>query len=205
MPYTTPETFTEVFRDYYQHVISWVIKLGINPQNAEDIASSILMRFYERDALSFYDPDFQIQHGDVIHDAKFKPFLSSFVYRYVQHYREREQTHMNREGLSLNAPAGEGETWADILLPSYEDQYDGLELAEVLAAIWKRISLPDVNLGTKKTSPQLLFGLMLYQIEERGVTDAEELALLYGVSAVAVKKWRIKLRTYIAEALEEFK
>jgi len=94
-----PESYEQLFDEYFNYTVGLVKKLGIDPQRAEDVASSIILRFYERDFLSKFDPTLVFDYKGSKRPARFKSFLNAFVSVYCRHYRQRQNIEKSREPL----------------------------------------------------------------------------------------------------------
>src|SRR5215216_488189 len=94
-----PGSYDELFRNYYPFVVGLVGKQGIAVDNREDVASEILLRFYERDFLNEFNPDLTFEVKGRIVRARFKSFLSAFVVNYVRSHRDRQNLRLRREPL----------------------------------------------------------------------------------------------------------
>lgn len=53
--YTAPVDFEELYREYRDFVVATLVKMGVEPQDAPDAAHNLLIRFYEKGGLSWYD------------------------------------------------------------------------------------------------------------------------------------------------------
>lgn len=202
-PTVVPTKFEEVFRDYYAYVVNICMKAGIDPQDAEDSASYILAKFYERDMVSEYDPDYQTTYQGKAHGVKFPSYLSGFVLLYLRHHKDRQRIHQAREGLSLDTPLDDETTLADFLLSPITPHFtEELEKEELVAFIHRRLIQPDVRFRSNNTTPTLLFGLMVDQVNEYGQLNIPELAELHQVTERLAYSWVAKLRPYIREAVE---
>jgi len=84
-----------------------VIAGGVRPVDADDAASEILIKFIEKDALSWYDPN-KVHHkaldGTVVNKtASFKTLLRRFVSLYNRQCRDRQFSRDKREAVRLDS------------------------------------------------------------------------------------------------------
>lgn len=112
-----PETYADLFEHYHGFVLGLVLKAGIRPQDAEDVASEILLWFMEKDALTWYDPAkvFDVgpnpnRPGPRFRTARFSSLLRRVVLlrvrkyldiQYINEVREKVVPHTADEAVSL--------------------------------------------------------------------------------------------------------
>lgn len=202
-----PESFDELFSHYYVFVVKLVQTFGIDRQNSEDVAMTILSKFLEKDALSDFNPEFASNHNGVTRKAVFRTFLSGFVSVYVRHYRDRQQLQLKREGISHDAPAftfdsGEPMTWMDYIGPRYYEEFEDLADRELLASIRTHLATTKPRNAQDKCDLPLFFEMTLQQTREHGEVRTEELAELFDVSKTSIQNWLRRLRTEVNGVIE---
>ena len=199
-----PADFSDLFKNYYQYVTRLVQRFGIEEQNSEDVAMTILTKFYEKDVLADFSPSFTTHHGGVTRPAVFSTFLSGFVFSYVRHYRTRQVLHTQREGKSIYTPVDMPGNlcWIDLNTPSVSTDYDEMITEDLIRSITAHLTaLPPrvrerINLAT-------VFSRVAEQINQSGKYDVPALSKEFGVSQNAVRNAIVCLRTEVAEVLAD--
>lgn len=199
-----PGDYTDLFENYYPFVIRLVSSSGIEQQHAEDVAMSILVKFFEKNALEQFDPEFATEHGGVRRRAVFSTFLSGFVYAYVRGYRDKLSLHKHREGMSIYEESTAGEeqsTWIDRFGPSFEEKYEGLALTDLVVRVCSHLS---TYVPPPRTTMDLtaLFMAVVEQVEADGRVDVPALGVRFGLSKNAIRSWLRRLRDEVATALD---
>lgn len=203
-----PTSFEDMFERYYDYVVRLVSQSGIDFQNAEDVAMTILTKFFEKDALSDFDPEFTTQYGGVVRKAVFRTFLSGFVKTYVRHYKERQRIQKDREGFSADtvmffySESGEAATWLDLSGPVYEENYDALHEKDLIQSIRAHLdSVPPRNVQDQ-CDLRAFFEAVLVQTYEDGRVDTATLAEQFEVSKTSIQNWLKRLRSEVAVVTE---
>jgi hypothetical protein len=202
-PRVCPMTYAELFENYYGFVCGLVRKLGIESQKMEDVASEILLRFYERDFLDKFDPDRVFMYDGQAHTARFQSFLGGFVASYVRHHRDRQTLMARRELLKCDNPIGlSGTPWIEIFGPSSTDDFVQFETDELVDSI--AAYLAAVPRRSKRDHCDLprLFELVVEQILATGKIIVADLRDEFGVSNTAIYNWLDYLREQVRLALE---
>jgi DNA-directed RNA polymerase specialized sigma24 family protein len=211
---SAPSSYDELFRTYYAFVVGLVGKQGIAPDNREDVASEILLRFYERDFLAEFDPSLTFEVKGKVVKARFKSFLSAFVVNYVRSHRDRQNLRMKREPLIVDSvPTMDfvGPSPSSNYLSSkscagdssfYEDDYSALDEEELVEFL--RAYLTQVPRKSRQDQCDLLalFDAVVTQIRNNGKYSVKELQAIFNVSPTAIHSWLGWLRQNIKEALE---
>lgn len=199
-----PTTFSDMFQHYYPYVVKLVAKMGIDQQSTEDVAMTILTKFYEKDALSDFDPTFQTSHGGVVRSAKFRTFLSGFVVTYVQHYRTRQTKQAYRECISTDQPSNqfEGLTWLDFHGPSVTDNHEDLEEQDLLRGIRAHLLESSSSNNQDRCNLPEFFEAIQTQLEVLGKIDVAALSVTFGVCNASVRNWIKRLRTEVSKVIE---
>lgn len=197
-----PDSYEELFRIYYPFVVGLVGKHGISVDNREDVASEILLRFYERDFLNEFNPDLTFEVNGRVVKARFKSFLSAFVVNYVRSHRDRQNLRAKREPLLVDD--GFDSSAINVSLESgYEDDYSVLYEEELVEKI--RDHLKTVPRKSRQDQCDLLalFDTVVQQVRVNGKYSVKDLQARFGVSPTAIHTWLGWMRLNIANALEE--
>lgn len=198
-----PDSYEELFKTYYSFVVGLVGKQGISLDNREDVASEILLRFYERDFLNEFNPNLTFEVNGRLVRARFKSFLSAFVVNYVRSHRDRQNLRAKREPLVIDqAVYPDGFIYAGAE-SGYEDDYSALYEEELVLKI--RDYLKTVPRKSRQDQCDLiaLFDTVVQQVRTNGKYSVKELQAKFGVSPTAIHTWLGWMRLNIAKALEE--
>lgn len=201
-----PSTYSDLFKHYYPFMVALVVRMGIERRNAEDIASTILIKLIEKDALNYYNPEFVSEYSGVKRKAVFRTFLSGFVVSYVRYHKERQELQKYREPFSVNKEVtaseytGSGE-WLTVFGPSYTEGYEDLHFEYLVNGIKDRLKSFTPSSTNDKCNLPLLFDMILLQMEERGSLNVNELSELFDVSRPTVRSWINRLQSEIVEVL----
>lgn len=204
-----PADFTELFGHYYDYVVRLVKKAGIEPQNAEDVAMTILSKFYEKDALSDYDPTRTREINGVARTTQFSTFLSGFVLVYVQHYRDRQNVTKWREVLKVDStvtvggPDGAEKNWLDVQGHVTRDDHDDLLLQDLAASITAHLKTREGTGRARRVALTDFFSRLMVEVTVDARINVARLAEEYQVSPQAVYKWLDTLRAEIDIVLAE--
>jgi DNA-directed RNA polymerase specialized sigma24 family protein len=200
---SAPAGYAELHAQYYSFVCGLVRKLGII-RDVEDVASEILLRFYERDMLAEFDPDMVIEHGKDRRPARFKSFLSGFVAVYVQHHRDRQNSLAKREPLKCNQPVGEsGAEWIEIHGGSHVDDMADLEERELVADMRQHIVTVPRRSRADVCDLPALFDAVVLQVRTTGVINTKELQVQFGVSNTAIHSWLKHMREQLRPLVDQ--
>ncbi len=203
---SAPADYADLFRTYYRYVVTLVRRLGIEESRKEDVASDILLRLYERDILSTFDPSLVFTYDGKDRPARFKSFLTKLVMTYVRGHFDKQQRQNGRELLIADRPVGDGDTtWIDV----FGGTVDGAD-ADVLNVLAEqdlvdklRAYIATVPRKSKFDSCDLLalFDAVVVQIRECGAWNVAELRDRFGISSTAMHSWMWWLRANLAHAL----
>ncbi len=175
------------------HVQKW----GIDAQNAEDIAQTILTTFFEKDALSDFNPEYESEYKGVRRKAQFRTFLTGFVGVYVRHYRDRQGLQRTREGMSTDTPvrlSDEDEsTWIEEFGPEVVEEYEDLHFVDFVLSVRGRLTGDEQLVN--------LFNAIVRQVHNDGALNTTELAEEFGCSRTAIRNRIQKLRDLISAQL----
>lgn len=206
-PVSAPANYADLFQQYYGYVVSLVRRSGIEISRAEDVASEILLRFFERDFLNVFDPTLVFHYQGRAHPARFKSFLTKFVLTYLRGHIDRQDRLHRRELLLCDNPvAATGVTcWLDV----FGDTVDGpdseifafLEEQELVARLRRHIAGVPKRSALDTCDLVALFDAVIEQIRTDGRWNITSLRRRFGVSSTAMHSWMWWLRTNIAAAL----
>lgn len=203
VPDFVPEDYTQLFAHYYSYVIALVKKAGIDEGNVEDVSMTILSRFFEKDVLNDFDPDFRSAHTRAGTQAKFRTFLSGFVLIYLRHHRDLQVRQQTRFPFSTDFPVaspngGPDVPWIEVNSPPIEEGYHDLYLNELVQNIQSHLaSLPQFPCRFSA-----LFASMLRHIEEYGSPIVSLLAQEHEVSETTIRGWVVRLRAEVRKVLD---
>ncbi len=178
-----PADYTELFEQYFDYVKALVNKFGI--VDDEDAASTILLKFFEKDFLAKFQPDAEFNTPNGRKRSSFRGFLSGFVSLYVRQERDKQMTRLNKEPIRLEQPAGEDTVLIELHGPAYliEDELERLDFPqEALRALNYLKTLP--VRGTRDL-PRL-FLMITKQVMEDGRSNRKQIAQAFGVSETAI-------------------
>lgn len=199
---SAPSSYDELFRNYYSFVVGLVGKHGISLDNREDVASEILLRFYERDFLNEFNPDLYFQVNGKTVKARFKSFLSAFVVNYVRSHRDRQNLRAKREPLIVDvvgASVPENSLNDDL----HEDDYSALYEEELVVFLREYLSKVPRKSRQDQCDLVKLFDVVVDQVRRNGKYSVKELQKEFNVSPTAIHSWLGWMRTNIFQALEE--
>ena len=203
---SAPSNYDDFFRTYYDYTVRLVQRFGIEFGNAEDVAGSILCRFYERDIIAMFDPDKVISHNGELKRARFQSFLNAMVSVYVRSYRQAQSRKKYHEVASCDDVLPDSETsWLEIFGPSVPDDV-------ILADVYKsdlvrslRSFLAKVPRRSNRDKCDLLalFNEIERQVSVSGKIDVSLLSKHFDVSSAAIRNWIKLLRLAIRDYQKE--
>lgn len=210
---SAPKNYSDLFRVYYPFVVALVRKAGISDADKEDIASDILLRFFERDFLKVFDPDAVFEYDGQVRKARFKSFLAKFVLTYVRGLGDKTRRQAQREMLICDMPVGDAgdATWIDVFGGSdaHEDNtVDKVSYEQLVSAL--RAYLEKIGPRSKHDTCDLvkLFDAMVDLVDKYGELSITELQRKFRnaetgnyVSSTALHSWIWWLRDNAGEAL----
>lgn len=184
-----PTSYAELFDRYYDYVIYIVKRSGIREQDAEDVASEILAKFYEKDFLAKFTPEEwyannRDEFGSRPHKMpKFRGFLRAFVSKYVLQWRDKQHTRDRKEPHRCEEMVpGTTATYLDLLGPTTKLD-STVEYEDYVRSVRAHLSsLPKTGWRDLERA----FTMMVGQIEQTGRVSRRELAIAFGVSETAV-------------------
>lgn len=212
---SAPRDYAELFSRYYTYVVALVRREGIDDNSKEDVASDILLRFYERDFLNVFDASLMFSFAGQPRPARFKSFLSRFVLAYVKGFRDKQSRLNTREVLLCDMPIGVNNatsgstqgTWVDVFGDPMDDhEGDVLDsLAESALVAGLRAHLVDIPRRSTYDHCDLLalFDAIVEQIRSDGEWNTRALHRRFKISPTAMHTWLWYLRTTLSVALNK--
>jgi DNA-directed RNA polymerase specialized sigma24 family protein len=206
---SAPKDYDQLHRMYYDYAVALCKRSGIEESRAEDVASDILLRFFERDFLNKFDPSLVFYYRGQERPARFKSFLTQFVLTYVRGHRDRLQRQTTREVLICDRPIGQSVdllSWVEVYGPTVDGPEEAYADTAVEAALVARLR---AHIETvPRRSPQdtcnlvALFDTVIAQIRTSGHWNITELGRLFGgASTTTLYGWMWWLRANLADAL----
>lgn len=201
-----PKDYAALYETYYDYVVAFVRKLGIGNGLAEDVASEILLRFYERDALNTFDPTLVFEYNGKEHPARFKSWLSRFVVNYVRGHRDKISRLASREVLVCDHPIdADGTRWIDIhggTEPNHDDSVlASVEEQRLVAQMRKYFATVPRRSDADRCDLLKLLDAVVAQARSDGKVNVNQLAEKFDVSASAMHTWLWWLKANAAAAL----
>lgn len=204
----------ELHRTYYDYVVSLVRQAGIEEDSKEDVASAILLRFYERDFLAKFNPDLVFMYNGEERKARFKSFLTKFVLVYARGFREKQTRRNSREFLlSFNNPPGHITQWtssdSDFWCDYFAEQtvwmedviIDGIVNSTLVADLRAYLAALPRRCKNDMCDLVALFDAIVDQFNENGTCDTDSLRQKFGVSPTTIHSWLWWLRENVAAHL----
>jgi DNA-directed RNA polymerase specialized sigma24 family protein len=208
---SAPKDYSDLFRIYYNYVVALVRGAGIDDSRKEDVASEILLRFYERGFLEKFDPTLVFTYDGRAHKARFKNFLANFVLTYAKGHRDKQNTLTRREVLVLDDGDSDTHNAVRRLGPGSADTHPGHE-DEVIEVLQERATVAYLReyLGGiprrchgDRCDLVALFDAIVVMVHDTGVIDVKALRRDFNIGATAIHSWLKWLRANIREALTE--
>jgi len=200
-----PSSYDDFYRHYYLYVVKLVKTFGIEQRSAEDVAQSIILKFFENDVLSDYDPERTSSYGGSERKAVFRTLLSGFVSIYVRHYREKQFKLIHREGLGINLESASQYrapfTVEETTLPLVIEEYESLVEFDLIRSIRAHLATTVPTNRLDKCNLPLLFESVLesYRADKR--PSMPDLAEQFGVSTTSIQNWMKRLRVEIEKVI----
>ncbi len=210
-PMAAPADYADLFRCYYDYMVTLVRRAGIESSRAEDVAMEILTRFFERDFLNEFDPSLVFHYDGQDRPARFKSFLTKFVLTYVRGHKDKQARLTGRELLICDRPllaadaGGAREiSWIDV----FGDQSPGADV-DIIEALGEqervdrwRAYIAQVPRRSQWDTCDLvaLFDAVVEQVRADGAWNATELRHRFNISSTAMHSWLWWLRANLAAA-----
>lgn len=194
-----PVDNADLFAHFYPLITRLVANTpGIEGQDVENVAMTLVEKIVEKDVLSDYNPNFTSSHDGVTRPAAFATFLSGFVLAYVRYYGQRQRLRAKREGFSIYSEVGHSSAqWIDLFGPSIEDEHDDLDVADLIAAIHAHLIALPPNRRARVSLDDLFAAIVEQVLVANGRMDVPALARLFAVSQNTIRNWVHRLREEI--------
>ncbi len=191
-----PDSYEQLFLEYWDFTVNFVHKCGIHEASCEDVAASILSRFMERDFLKVYDPQKVTTRGTgVPRFVTFKAFLSAFISRYLRHHREKQALSERREPLWCDTQLESGEAWLSVYGPAEEDHADHVEKKMITEEWFARARAQMRSLGLEE-----FFDVVHEVAEETGKVTVAALMRETGLARPVVSSMLEAVRESLQDA-----
>ncbi len=205
---SAPADYAALYTQYWDYVLSLVRRFGFEENRREDVAAEILLRFYERDFLTVFDPTLVFEYQGQQRPARFKSFLTKFVLTYLRGIKDKQRRQATREKLICDTVIGHQEdtSWIDVFgetcpgadeiaLGRIEEEDLVAELREYIKRVPRRSDYDTCDLLA-------LYDAVIAQVREHGVWNVTELRAQFQVSSTAMHSWLWWLRENLAAALD---
>jgi DNA-directed RNA polymerase specialized sigma24 family protein len=206
---SAPKDIASLFEIYYPYIVYTVRRAGIAENCAEDVASEILLRLYERNFLEEFDPTLTFRYQGEDRPARFKSFLTRSVLKYVRGHYDKQKRYRTRElllcDLLLNEEDRQDARWVEVFGGSVEFEDDVLNaLAADEWAADLRKYLEQVPRRSKVDQCDLprLWDKVVDQIRRTGEINVHELCAAFNISIGAMYTWLHRMRCHLAAALD---
>lgn len=136
-----PSDYAALFENYMPMIRSIVSKAGITAKDVDDVSMELLVKFMEKDALSWYDPTklFDVGPnpriaGPRMRPAKFQGLLRGFCRAWVRQHVDKQKLRGHREAKSLDATTASGTPWGEVYAEQQQDHLAAVEVGDALRA-----------------------------------------------------------------------
>ncbi len=212
---TAPDNYEDLYRTYFDYVCSLVRRHGIQEASSEDVASEILLRFFERDFLSVFDPTLVFEYKGEARPARFKSFLSKFVIRYVRGHWDRQHRLLSHEKLLCDMPLGTGysisgdantATWLDVHGEAAEDHaadvIEAVDEAQLIALCRDHLKTVPRKSHFDQCDLVAVFDAIVEQLHTTGQYSVSDLRRTLGIGPTAMHSRIWWLRENLAQVLD---
>lgn len=205
---SAPADYAALYTQYWDYVLTLVRRFGFEENKREDVAAEILLRFYERDFLSVFDPTLVFEYQGQERPARFKSFLTKFVLTYLRGLKDKQRRQSNREKLLCDTLVGNQEIvpWVEVFgdtMPGADEIALGrLEEEDLVAELRAFITRVPRRSAYDTCDLVKLYDAVIEQVREHGVWDVAALRQQFGVSSTAMHSWLWWLRENLAAALD---
>lgn len=196
-----PADYDDLVRHYFAMARSIVARYpGVRPDDVEDLTQDILLKFYVRDALSWYDPNKTFQTPSGPRTARFPTLFRSFVRKYLRTPVETLAMKARRERPSLENPgehADGDDLWMEVHARQDDDPVaDQVSLTTELERAYQHLAT--VQLGPDMTADVVLRAMVVTAAENGGYLHRRPLAERLGVQDTTATRWIRKVRKELA-------
>lgn len=205
-----PADYDAFFRDYYDYIVRLARKGGIDRDEVEDVAQTIVWRFIDKKMLEQFDGNLVFEYNGVKKPARFKSFLGSFVNKYLMGERDKQRRRKTNEVLIMDMPIRNDRaelygSWGQKFSPLVDgpeiEINDRLHEEATVNIIRKHIAtIPRRSAFDTCDLPRLLEEYVR-QVRQYGDWNPKELCQMFGVSNTAMYNWITLLKAGAADAL----
>lgn len=194
-----PKSFDELFRHYYPFVTQLVIRRGIARQNADDVSQAILLKFWENDVLTDFNPEMIVRSG---RRTVFGSFLGAFILAYLPRHWERQNKLLRFEFDLIDDDTSytdqdSTESWLDAMGHTVEDDTTDIEEEELAMMIRAHLILSTPINGQDKCNLTDLFDSIRARTLVGDKMSVMSLVHEFGVSEPTMQKWLKRLRAEV--------
>lgn len=208
---SAPRDYAALFSIYRDYTKNFLLQLGIDENNVEDVASDIQLRFMERESLEKFDPDLSFYYRGEMRPARFRSYYSRSVEVYSRGYRDKQYKLVRRElqigdehytqetnhGSNSVDGAGGGKSavanWFDTFgnaNPDHAERVDDeMAMQAELAYVRQKLALVPPRNAQDRCDLVSFFDAVIAQVMAYGEYDLAVLAKKFGVSTTAVHSW----------------
>lgn len=210
--YAPPKDYEELFEHYFDGARQLVMKLGISPQNSEDVTMRIYERLIAREVLQMFDAQYAIEHDGRKYKARFAAFLGAHVEHYCRGMRDQEKRLARREPLVCDRTANlrqeTSELWVEANGPAAPGADVEVEANDMREQVRARIA--SVPVRGRRNMLALYDEVMDHAdngVERSGrwinTPNRTKIAEKLELSESTVGKMLMELRDHVAKALVE--
>lgn len=208
---SAPKDYAELQVNYRGFTENFLLQLGIDENNVEDVASDIQMRFMERGSLEKFDPEMTFYYRGEMRPARFRSYYSRSVEVYSRGHRDKQYKQARREfqignehysqetnhGSNAVDGAGGGKSatanWFDTFGSPYPDHAervdDAMAMDAELAYVRQKLALIPPRNAQDRCDLVSFFDAVIAQILAYGEYDLAVLAKKFSVSTTAIHSW----------------
>ena len=189
-----PSDIGELYEHYIGVVRAEVLRAGIDAKDVEDVAHDLIVKFWEKDFISEYDPTKVFDTASGKKRARFKTLLRSFIRNYVRQDLDKQRNRARREPVHLEAPAFVGESgpvaWIEVI-GGEEEIGPSVELRDLFRRAYAHLrSIP----AEGQRNLAHVFEVMLALADETGKCDRRRVAKRFGISPASASDWMNMVR-----------
>lgn len=174
--------------------------MGVSPQDAEDVASTIMARLVEADIIGMYDSAHVSSHTGS--PVSFRSFFQANVSVRVRGQRDKLNRLAGHESLICDAPAEDGTSWIDLFGGSWWDDYSHLDAAEFVSRMRTWLALQPPRTDQDRCDLVGLFDEMVREIETEGKVSYPEIQQRFGVGYTTARVYVGRVRKLLEAGID---
>jgi hypothetical protein len=192
----------ELFEEYYDYVRRLCRRKGIPAQEVDDTASDIMLRLYERDVPSMFDPGYVSQYDGKSIPANWKTFLTAQVNLYLRGKRDAIERRRYREPALCDQLVGsaQDQTWAEVFGGWHEDDHSAVDVSEFRAGIREYLRWVPKRSAQDHCDLVALFDEIMAEVAVTGEISHEVIRGKFGISSTSSHSWLRWLQQNVREA-----